>query len=88
MARRYKTPYSMYKKSSFNAAVYTKIENTIKKTSNKMKTIFHAGIGAGGIHVISTLPSVDDTQKIAEILVQIIIGVATIYKILKKEKND
>ena len=51
------------------------------------KTLLFGGAGIGAINVISTFPTIDEQQKIAEIIIQIIIGIFTIIKIVKDKKN-
>ena len=51
------------------------------------KTLLFGGAGIGAINVISTFPTIDEQQKIAEIIIQIIIGIFTIVKMLKDKKN-
>jgi len=74
-----------------------KIANNQKKTFRKNmlssifafftnKTLLFGGASIGAINVISTLPTIDEQQKIAEIIIQIVIGIFTIIKIWKDKK--
>lgn len=51
------------------------------------KTLLYGGAGIGAINIISTFPTIDEQQKIAEIIIQIIIGIFTIVKMFKDKKN-
>jgi hypothetical protein len=73
----YIQPIFVKKKNMFNSmfALFTN------------KNLLFGGAGMASVHVITTLPTVDEQQKIAEIIIQIIIGIFTIIKIVKDKKN-
>lgn len=56
--------------------------------SENITTILTATMGAGAVEVTNmALPSNDTIELLGQLLVQLAIGIATIWRIIKKPKN-
>lgn len=57
-------------------------------------TLLTAGVGellvaaTGAIHEVATIPTPEEVQTVGQLLIQLIIGIVTIWKLVKKPKKD
>jgi hypothetical protein len=55
---------------------------------NKINTILTAAIGTSAVEVTQQMPipSTEDVQNIGQLIIQVLIGIVTLWKMLKKPK--
>lgn len=53
-----------------------------------IQTIATGVIGAGAVELADKIPTADEVQSYGQLLIQLIIGIITVVKMLKKKKNN
>lgn len=58
---------------------------------NNLSTLLVGGVGQVGVimstEVAQAIPSPEEVQTIGQLLIQLVIGIVTIWKLVKKPKN-
>jgi hypothetical protein len=54
--------------------------------SNKIETIVAGGVGIGGIELSSVLLDTGNSTEVLDIVIKLVISLATLWKLLKKNK--
>lgn len=60
--------------------------------SNNILTIATGSIGVASVQatemIASNIPSPEEVQTVGQLLIQLVIGIVTIWKLIKKPKNE
>lgn len=53
-----------------------------------ISTIVTGATGVGAVQLADSIPTSDDIQNYGQLIIQLVIGIITVIKMLKKKKNN
>ena len=53
-----------------------------------LTTLVTGAAGVGAVQVAENIPTADDIQSYGQLIIQLVIGIITVVKMLRKKKNN